>query len=112
CEFSCTNTLTSTGLPESITNLRGKMISETNSTEAHPTRVAFVPLQPKRRSKSTEVQTHEPVLVNARMELRRHRDRMKRSGRLNIQWRRGESHQRQQRSDAHDQFNWSCGWTE
>ena len=73
------------------------MIPQTSSTE-NPQRVFFASLKPKRRFK-TEKQTveeptdqqppqHEPVLVNARMELRRHRDRITRSGRPNVKWHR------------------------
>ena len=69
------------------------MIPQTTSTE-NPQRVGFASsLKPKRRCKTEEPteenpQPHEPVLVNARMELRRHRDRIHRSGRPNVTWRR------------------------
>src|SRR6476660_8292755 len=73
------------------------MIPQTNSTE-NAQRIFLASLKPKRRFK-TEEQTaeelteqqppqHEPVLVNARMELRRHRDRIIRSGRPNVNWHR------------------------
>ena len=66
------------------------MISDTHSTEGfHARRIIFAPLQPKRRFKLDIAPTeHEPVLVDARTELRRHRERIHRSGRPNIQWRR------------------------
>ena len=66
------------------------MISETHSTEGlHSQRIAFAPLQQKRRFKLDEAETmHGPVLINARMELRRQRERLPRSGRPNVQWRR------------------------
>ena len=63
------------------------MNSETTSTE-HRSRIAFAPLKQKRRFKNDEHAPHETVLISAKMEIARHRHRMSRSGRLNVQWRR------------------------
>jgi hypothetical protein len=67
------------------------MISQTHSSEGlHSHRIAFAPLPQKRRCKldeSGDSAEHEPVLIDARMELRR-QQRIHRSGRPNIQWRR------------------------
>jgi hypothetical protein len=64
------------------------MISETESTEAQ-SRIVFAPLKQKRRFKMDEnAPSHDPVLVNARLEIRRQRERIRRSGRPNVSWRR------------------------
>lgn len=65
------------------------MTPENNSPDKFPQRFAFTPLKPKRRSKLDDnAQLHEPVLINAAIELRRHRDRITRSGRPNLTFRR------------------------
>jgi hypothetical protein len=73
------------------------MNSETASPAPDHVRIRFEPLKPKRRSKAEEKregqveeepQAHEPVLVDARAELKRSRARMARSGRPQVEWRR------------------------
>ena len=65
------------------------MHSETHSTAEHSHRVAFEPLKQKRRCKADEEPgSHEPVLINAQLEFRHHRERIKRSGRQTVSWRR------------------------
>ena len=66
------------------------MNSETTSTQTQ-SRVAFTPLKQKRRFKTADEAPqpkHERVLVSAKMEIARHRQRMPRSGHQTIQWRR------------------------
>src|SRR5437764_8384097 len=64
------------------------MNSETSSPHSH-SRVAFTPLKQKRRFKPSEdAPHHEPVLVSAKMEIARERQRMPRTGRPTVQWRR------------------------
>jgi hypothetical protein len=63
------------------------MDSETHSIS--PQRVNFSPLKPKRRSKLDETHAgYQPVLLNAKLELKRERARIRRSGHMNVQWRR------------------------
>ena len=65
------------------------MITETHSTLARSPRVVFEPLKQKRRCKAEEDGgLHEPVLINAQLEFRHHRERIRRSGRQNVHWRR------------------------
>lgn len=79
--------------PDSVPNPTPKMISETNSNESQPQRIAFAPLKPKRRFKPNEeiaeaTESYAPVLIDARTELNRRRARITRTGRINAQWRR------------------------
>ena len=68
---------------------RAKMTPENNSAADYPPRIAFAPLKPKRRCKTDDqTEPYAPVLINARLELRRQRDRITRSGRPNVTWRR------------------------
>jgi hypothetical protein len=63
--------------------------SEMHSPESQNDRVAFAPLKPKRRSKIEQhAAGYAPVLLNARLELKRERARITRSGHPNVQWRR------------------------
>ena len=65
------------------------MITNTHSTEGRSPRAVFEPLKQKRRCKTEdEPVEHEPVLINAQLEFRRHRDRIPRSGRPTVHWRR------------------------
>ena len=65
------------------------MITNTHSTEGRSPRVAFEPLKPKRRCKAEEDSgSHEPVLINAQLEFRHHRERIRRSGRPTVRWQR------------------------
>src|SRR5690349_9137624 len=65
------------------------MTSQSHSTVRFSQRIACVPLKPKRRFKSGEPETeHEPILGDAGVELKSHRVRMSRTGRLNVRWRR------------------------
>src|SRR2546423_14910572 len=64
------------------------MNSETTSPHSH-SRVAFAPLKPKRRFKTADgASQHQRVLVNAKLEIAKHRERIPRSGRPNVQWHR------------------------
>ena len=66
------------------------MIAEANFTLGHTHRVAFAPLKPKRRFKFDEL-PQASVSANvwtATVEPRRHRARIRRSGRAHVQWRR------------------------
>ena len=65
------------------------MITNTHSTEGRSHRVYFMPLKQKRRCKADdETGPHEPVLINAQLEFRHQRERITRSGRPTVQWRR------------------------
>src|SRR3954468_15050609 len=65
------------------------MTPENHSADDCAPRTAFAPLKPKRRCKNDDqTEPHQPVLINARLELRRQRDRITRSGRPNVTWRR------------------------
>ena len=65
------------------------MTPENNIADKFPPRFSFTPLKPKRRCKVADnAQPYEAVLINAQVEFRRQRDRMPRSGRPNVSWRR------------------------
>lgn len=68
------------------------MNSDTTSTHT-PSRFAFAPLKQKRRFRfetAEDAPQHQPVIVSAKMEIarQRQRERIPRSGRQAVQWRR------------------------